>query len=117
MFTLKCNRRKGTVENLNFSLRLAVTLSAYFTRLLKLDDDQLKDYEKQVKPNDEDIEETGQDKQAMETDDEKSSNSVIENESELTVSESRQSSMLDEEKKAGEYVRNINAAKVNEGVF
>ncbi|KRY08789.1 hypothetical protein T12_10460 [Trichinella patagoniensis] len=51
---------------------------------LKLDDDQLKDYEKQVKPNDEDIEE---------------------------------SSMLDEEKKAGEYVRNINADKVNEGVF
>ncbi|KRZ85185.1 hypothetical protein T08_2024 [Trichinella sp. T8] len=44
---------------------------------LKLDDDQLKDYEKQVKPNDEDIEETGQDEQAMETDDEKSSNSVI----------------------------------------
>ncbi|KRX30297.1 hypothetical protein T06_8421, partial [Trichinella sp. T6] len=53
----------------------------------------------------------------METDDEKSSNSVIENESELAVSESRQRSMLDEEKKAGEYVRNINADKVNEGVF
>ncbi|KRX69207.1 hypothetical protein T06_9830, partial [Trichinella sp. T6] len=84
---------------------------------LKLDDDQLKDYEKQVKPNNEDIEETGQDEQAMETDDEKSSNSVIENESELAVSESRQRSMLDEEKKAGEYVRNINADKVNEGVF
>ncbi|KRX19401.1 hypothetical protein T07_7973 [Trichinella nelsoni] len=84
---------------------------------LKLDDDQLKDYEKQVKPNDEDIEETGQDEQAMETDAENNSNSVIENESELTVSESRQRSMLDEEKKAGECIRNINADKVNEGVF
>ncbi|KRY08783.1 hypothetical protein T12_5155 [Trichinella patagoniensis] len=71
----------------------------------------------EVGPNDEDIEETGQDEQAMETDDENSSNSVIENESEQTVSESRQRSMLDEEKKAGEYVRNINADKVNEGVF
>ncbi|XP_003367149.1 hypothetical protein Tsp_12254 [Trichinella spiralis] len=85
--------------------------------MLKLDDDQLKDYEKQVKPNDEDIEETGQDEQAMETDAENNSNSVIENKSELTVSESRQRSMLDEEKKAGESVRNINADKVNEGVF
>ncbi|KRX71285.1 hypothetical protein T06_14907 [Trichinella sp. T6] len=105
MFTLKCNRRKGTVENLNFSLRRAVTLSAYQGRengedrkqlrnskfhevgleKLKLADDQLKDYEKQVKPNDEDIKETGQDEQAMETDDEKSSNSVIENESELAA--------------------------------
>ncbi|KRX51557.1 hypothetical protein T09_10778 [Trichinella sp. T9] len=82
-----------------------------FTRLV------WKNYEKQVKPNDEDIEENGQDEQTMETDDENSSNSVIENESELTVSESRQRSMLDEEKKAGEYVRNIIADKVNKGVF
>ncbi|XP_003366479.1 putative tripartite motif protein-containing protein 44, partial [Trichinella spiralis] len=50
--------------------------------MLKLDDDQLKDYEKQVKPNDEDIEETGQDEQAMETDAENNFNSVIENKSE-----------------------------------
>ncbi|XP_003374230.1 hypothetical protein Tsp_12113 [Trichinella spiralis] len=85
---------------------------------LKLDDDQLKDYEKQVKPN-ADIEETSQDEQAMETNAENNdSNSVIGNESELMmVSGSRQRSMLDEEKKVGESVRNINADKVNEGVF
>ncbi|KAL1234017.1 tRNA wybutosine-synthesizing protein [Trichinella spiralis] len=67
---------------------------------LKLDDDQLKDYEKQVKPN-ADIEETSQDEQAMETNAENNdSNSVIGNESELMmVSGSRQRSMLDEEKK------------------
>ncbi|KRX19408.1 hypothetical protein T07_3365 [Trichinella nelsoni] len=84
---------------------------------LKLDEDQLKDYEKQVKPNDEDIEETGHNEQTMETDDVNNSNSVVENESELTVSESRQRSMRDEEKTAGECIRNINADKVNEGVF
>ncbi|KRZ86492.1 hypothetical protein T08_996 [Trichinella sp. T8] len=85
---------------------------------LKLDDDQLNDYEKQVKPN-ADIEETSQDEQAMEANAENNySNSVIGNESELmTVSGSRQRSMLDEEKKVGESVRNINADKVNEGVF
>ncbi|KRX24699.1 hypothetical protein T07_9998 [Trichinella nelsoni] len=84
----------------------------------KLDDDQLKDYEKQVKPN-ADIEETSQDEQAMETSAENNySNSVIGKESELmTVSGSRQRSMLDEEKKVGESVRNINADKVNKGVF
>ncbi|KRZ49433.1 hypothetical protein T02_14990 [Trichinella nativa] len=70
---------------------------------LKLDDDQLKDYEKQVKSNDEDIEETGQDEQAMLRT--------------ILTAESRQGSMIDEEKKAGECVRNINADKVNEGVF
>ncbi|KRY07061.1 hypothetical protein T12_4545 [Trichinella patagoniensis] len=85
---------------------------------LKLDDDQLKDYEKPVKSN-ADIEETSQDEQAMEANAENNySNSVIGNESELmTVSGSRQRSMLDEEKKVGEFVRNDNADKVNEGVF
>ncbi|KRX70708.1 tRNA wybutosine-synthesizing protein 5 [Trichinella sp. T6] len=94
------------------------TFNEVARKKLKLDDDQLNDYEKQVKPN-ADIEETSQDEQAMEANAENNySNSVIGNESELmTVSGSRQRSMLDEEKKVGESVRNINADKVNEGVF
>ncbi|KAL1242166.1 Cubilin [Trichinella spiralis] len=97
------SKRSATQENNEKMERTGnhqETFNEVAWKKLKLDDDQLKDCEKQVKPN-ADIEETSQDEQAMETNAENNdSNSVIGNESELMmVSGSRQRSMLDEEKK------------------
>ncbi|KRZ09852.1 hypothetical protein T11_9832 [Trichinella zimbabwensis] len=83
---------------------------------LKLDDHQLDDYEKQVKPN-EGLEKTKQDEQAMKTDAENNANDVIENDNELSVTGSEERSMGDEEMDAGKCVINMNADKMNEGVF
>ncbi|KRZ74468.1 hypothetical protein T10_10387 [Trichinella papuae] len=92
------------------------TLYESAPKRLKLDDHQLDDYEKQVKPN-EGFEKTRQDEQAMKTDAENNANDVIENDNELSVTGSGERSMGDKEMEARECAISINADMVNEGVL
>ncbi|XP_003372865.1 conserved hypothetical protein [Trichinella spiralis] len=78
---------------------------------------QMNSYVSLVMQSNESIENTKQDEQAVETVAENNANNLTENENEPTVCGSGQCSKLDEEKEAGECVRNINAEKVNEGIF